>query len=148
MTDGVSWVPHHVSRPRTRCGTIVYGCRYCTRHHLHVTHAGLGPKLELTHNEAWGEHCRAQAIAHAGLVNQHLSDGRHWLLGGDAPTFCDMTLCVAIAFGKFGPNQTPLDERFEFIDAYWQRWKARPSFQLAYRDGAGLAELAELSKQK
>ena len=107
---------------------------------FHVTHSGLGPKLELTHNAEWGEHCRKEAISHTALVNRHLSDGRQWLLGGDAPTFSDITLCVAIAFSKFGPMQTPLDERFEHIDSYWQRWKARPSFRSAYRDGAGLAE--------
>ena len=115
---------------------------------FHVQHAGLGPKLELTHNPQWGEHCRKEALAHAALVNRHLSDGRQWLLGGTEPTFSDMTLCVAVAFGKFGPNQTMLDERFEHIDAYWQRWKARPSFQAAYRDGAGLEELAHLSGKK
>ena len=114
---------------------------------FHVTHAGLGYKLELTHNAEWGEYCRKDAIANTALVNRHLSDGRQWLLGGDAPTFSDMTMCVAIAFGKFGPNDTPLDERFEHIDAYWQRWKARPSFRTAYRDGAGLAELAGLAKK-
>ena len=115
---------------------------------FHVQHQGLGPKLELTHNPQWGEHCRKEALAHAALVNRHLSDGRQWLLGGAEPTFSDMTLCVAVAFGKFGPNQTMLDERFEHIDAYWQRWKARPSFQAAYRDGAGLEELAHLSGNK
>ena len=115
---------------------------------FHVKHTGLGPKLELTHNAEWGEYCRKEAISSAGLVNRHLSDGRDWLLGGTEPTFSDITLCTAIAFGKFGPNETPLDERFEFIDRYWQRWKGRPSFQRAYRDGAGLAELAELTKQK
>ena len=111
---------------------------------FHVLHSGLGPKLELTHNPQWGEHCRKEAIAHAALVDRHLSDGRQWLLGGDAPTFSDCTLCTAIAFSKFGPNHTPLDERFEHIDRYWQRWRGRPAFRMAYRDGAGLAELAEL----
>ena len=115
---------------------------------FHVTHAALGPKLELTHNAEWGEHSRKVALSHTALVNHHLSDGRQWLLGGDAPTFSDVTLCIAIAFSKFGPMETPLDERFEHIDAYWKRWKARPSFRAAYRDGAGLAELAELSTQK
>jgi glutathione S-transferase len=52
---------------------------------FHVLHQGLGPKLELTTNHAWGEHCRKEALAHAALVNQHLSDGRDWILGGDAP---------------------------------------------------------------
>jgi len=111
---------------------------------FHVTHQGLGPKLELTHNPQWGEHCRKTALAHAALVNRHLSDGREWLLGGKEPTFSDITMCVAIAFGKFGPNETPLDERFEYIDAYWQRWKARPAFKAAYAGGAGLEELAHL----
>lgn len=115
---------------------------------FHVMHAGLGHKLELTHNPQWGVHCRKEAIAHTALVNRHLADGRQWLLGGSEPTFADITLCVAIAFSKFGPIETPLDERFEHIDAYWQRWKARPSFQQAYRDGAGLAELAGLAGQK
>lgn len=102
---------------------------------FHVLHTGLGFKLELTKNEAWGEHCRKEALAHAALVDRHLSDGRRWLLGAEEPTFADMTLCTAIAFSKFPVNATPLDERFEFIDAYWKRWQARPSFQTAYADG-------------
>ena len=109
---------------------------------FHVLHTGLGFKLELTKNEAWGEHCRKEALAHAALVNQHLSDGRQWLLGGDEPTFADMTLCTAIAFSKFPVNATPLDERFEFLDAFWKRWQGRPSFQAAYADGqSGVPEL-------
>ncbi|HEX8404490.1 MAG TPA: glutathione S-transferase C-terminal domain-containing protein [Duganella sp.] len=48
-----------------------------------------------------GEHCRKEAVAHAALVNKHLSDGRKWLLGGDEPTFADITLAKAIAFSKF-----------------------------------------------
>ena len=121
---------------------ILYNLVTC----FHVKHSGLGFKLELTHNPQWGEHCRKQALAHAALVDRHLADGREWLLGGKEPTFSDMTLCVAIAFGKFGPNETPLDERFEHLDKYWQRWQKRPSFQVAYRDGAGLAELAHLAR--
>lgn len=113
---------------------------------FHVLHTGLGFKLELTKNEAWGEHCRKEALAHAALVNKHLSDGREWLLGGDEPTFADMTLCTAIAFSKFPVNATPLDERFEFLDAYWKRWQQRPSFKAAYADGqSGLAELDYLA---
>jgi glutathione S-transferase len=81
-------------------------------------------------------------LAHAALVNRHLSDGREWLLGGDAPTFSDITLATAIAFSKFPVNATPLDERFEFLDAYWQRWTKRPSFQAAYADhNSGIPEL-------
>ncbi len=108
---------------------------------FHVLHQGLGPKLELTSNPAWGEHCRKEALAHAALVDRHLADGREWLLGGEHPTFSDITLCTAVAFSKFGPMKTPLDERFEQIDRFWQRWKSRESFGLAYADGAGLAEL-------
>ena len=109
---------------------------------FHVMHQGLGPKLELTTNHAWGEHCRKQALVHAGLVNQHLADGRQWLLGGDAPTFADITLATAIAFSKFPVNATPLDERFEHVDAYWQRWQGRAAFQAAYSDGSsGVPEL-------
>jgi len=109
---------------------------------FHVLHQGLGPKLELTTNHAWGEHCRKEALAHAGLVNQHLSDGREWLLGGDAPTFSDITLATAIAFSKFPVNATPLDERFEHLDAFWKRWQRRPSFQAAYADrSSGVPEL-------
>ena len=111
---------------------------------FHVMHQGLGPKLELTNNPAWGEHCRKEAIAHAALVDRHLSDGRDWLLGGDAPTFSDMTLCTAIAFSKFGPNATPLNERYEHLDRFWRTWKSRDSFKTAYADGAGLDELAHL----
>ncbi|GJD52029.1 hypothetical protein OPKNFCMD_4791 [Methylobacterium crusticola] len=111
---------------------------------FHVLHQGLGPKLELTSNPAWGEHCRKEALAHASLVNQHLSDGRDWLLGGDAPTFSDITMATAIAFSKFPVNATPLDERFEHIDAFWQRWQARPTFQAAYTDRqSGVPEIDE-----
>jgi glutathione S-transferase len=107
-----------------------------------VLHTGLGFKLELTKNEAWGEHSRKEALAHAALVNQHLSDGRAWLLGGDEPTFADITLATAIAFSKFPVNATPLDERFEFLDAYWKRWQQRPSFKAAYADRqSGIPEL-------
>ena len=112
---------------------------------FHVLHRGLGPKLELTSNPQWGEHCRKEAIAHAGLVDRHLSDGRDWLLGGDAPTFADITLCTAIAFSKFETVATPLDERFEQLDRYWQRWKGRDSFRQGYRDGGGLPELSGLA---
>jgi glutathione S-transferase len=107
-----------------------------------INHGCISFKLELTKNEAWGEHCRKEALSHAALVNQHLSDGRKWLLGGDEPTFADITLATAIAFSKFPVNATPLDERFEFLDAYWQRWQQRPSFQAAYADRrSGIPEL-------
>jgi len=109
---------------------------------FHVLHQGLGPKLELTHNPAWGEHSRKVALAHAALVDRHLSDGRPWLLSGDEPTFSDITLATAIAFSKFPVNATPLDERFEFIDAFWRRWQTRPTFLAAYADGkSGVPEL-------
>jgi len=112
---------------------------------FHVLHHGLGPKLELTTNHAWGEHCRKEALAHAALVNQHLSDGRSWMLGGTAPTFSDMTMAVAIALSKLPLMATPLDERFEHIEAYWERWKQRDSFRAAYADGcSGLIELDPL----
>ena len=101
---------------------------------FHVLHQGLGPKLELTENRAWGEHCRKEAIAHAGLVDRHLADGRDWLLGGPEPTFADITLVTAIAFSKFPVVATPLDERFERLDAFWRRYKARPAFRAAYAD--------------
>jgi glutathione S-transferase len=115
---------------------------------FHVLNQGLGPKLELTHNPQWGEHCRKEALAHAGLVDRHLADGREWLLGGDAPTFADITLCTAIAFSKFPVCATPLDERFEQLDRFWQRWKARESFKAAYADGGGLDELDGLKAER
>ena len=114
---------------------------------FHVRLQGLGPKIELTYNPQWGEHCRKEALSHASLVNQHLSDGREWLIGSDMPTFADITLGTAIAFSKFGPVQTPLDERFEHLHYFWQRWMTRDSFKQAYADGAGLAELAHLIKK-
>jgi len=114
---------------------------------FHVLHTGLGFKLELTKNEAWGEHCRKEALTHAGLVNQHLSDGRKWILGGEAPTFSDITMATAIAFSKFPVNATPLDERFEHVDAFWKRWQIRPTFQAAYADrNSGVPELDGLEK--
>ncbi len=113
---------------------------------FHVLHQGLGPKLELTNNPQWGEHCRKEALSHAALVDRHLADGRDWLLGGENPTFADITLCTAIAFSKFGPVATPLDERFEQLARFWQRWTGRISFQKAYADGGGLEELAHLRR--
>lgn len=114
---------------------------------FHVMHQGLGLKLELTSNPQWGEHCRKEALAHAGLVNQHLSDGREWILGGTAPTFADITLCTAIAFSGFPTNQTPLNERFEHIHYFWERWQQRDSFKSAYADGnSGLPELDHLQQ--
>ena len=104
-----------------------------------MLHRGLGPKLELTHNPAWGEHCRKEAIAHAALVDRHLADGRDWLLGGPEPTFSDITLCTTIAFSKFKVIATPLDERFEQLDRYLQRWRGRDSFRDAYRDASANA---------
>ncbi len=115
--------------------------------YFHVQLQGLGPKIELTNNPQWGEHCRKEALSHAGMVNQHLSDGREWLIGGKEPTFADITLCTAIAFSKFGPVQMPLDERFEHLHHFWQRWQTRDSFKQAYADGAGLPELAHLIKK-
>lgn len=112
---------------------------------FHVMHQGLGPKLEMTHNPQWGEHCRKEALTHAALVDRHLSDGRDWMLGGTEPTFADITLCVAIAFSKFPVNNTPLDERFEHLERMWKRWQERPSFKTGYSDGgSGLDELAHL----
>lgn len=113
---------------------------------FHVMHQGLGPKLELTSNPAWGEHCRKEALAHAGLVDRQLSDGREWLLGGAEPTFSDITLCTAIAFSKFPVNATPLDERFEQLDRFWRRWQERESFRRAYADG--MSGIAELDRQR
>ena len=80
-------------------------------------------------------------MAHAALVDRHLSDGRDWLLGGAAPTFADITLCTAIAFSRFKTMQTPLDERFEHLERFWLAWRARPSFHSAYADGGMLPEL-------
>lgn len=109
---------------------------------FHVLHQGLGPKLELTSNPAWGEHSRKVALMHAGLVDRHLADGREWLLGGDQPTFSDITLATAIAFSKYPVNATPLDERFEHLDAFWRRWQTRPAFLAAYADkSSGVAEI-------
>jgi glutathione S-transferase len=94
-------------------------------------HQGLGPKLELTSNPQWGEHCRKQALATAAMLDKHLSDGRSWILGGPEPTFSDTTLCVAIALGKLNIMHTDLTHRFEFIDKYWQRWQERESFKVS-----------------
>ena len=51
-------------------------------------------------------------------------------------------MATAIAFSKFPVNATPLDERFEHLDAFWQRWQRRPAFQAAYTDrNSGVPEL-------
>ena len=52
-----------------------------------------------------------EALSHAALVDRHLADGRPWMLGGEAPTFADITLCTAIAFSRFPVNATPLCDR-------------------------------------
>lgn len=64
------------------------------------------------------------------MLDKHLSDGRKWVLGGDEPTFCDTTLCAAIAFGKWGPMHTDLTHRFEYLEYYWKRWQERDSFKV------------------
>ncbi len=56
------------------------------------------------------------------------------------------TLAVSIAFSKF-PVNTPLEERFEYLDYYWNRWKERDSFKRGYADGgSGLEELEYLER--
>lgn len=92
----------------------------------------LGGALELTSNPQWGEHCRKEALAMAAQLDSYLSDGKSWLLGGNEPTFSDITLVTAIAFGKFGPMETDLTHRFEFLDKYWQRWQQRESFKVGH----------------
>ncbi|GAA5929438.1 glutathione S-transferase family protein [Sporobolomyces koalae] len=114
---------------------------------FHVLHQGLGHKLELVKNEEWGRHCRREAIATAAMLDKHLSDGRKWILGGDEPTFADITLCVSIAFSKFEVIDTDLTERFEYLEYFWKRWQERDSFKKAYADGAQLEELKYLSEQ-
>ena len=67
-------------------------------------------------------------------MDRHLSDGREWLIGGAAPKFADVTLCVAIAFSKYPTNNTPLDERFEFIDKIWRRWVSVYRYRLEFSE--------------
>ena len=113
----------------------------------HVSHTLLGPKVELTHNEQWGEHSRKEALACAAEVDRLLNDGRQWLLNGPEPTFADITLCCTIAAGNYPVMATSFNERFEFIDRYWQRWQERPSFSAAYGDGySGVKEIDESVK--
>ena len=110
----------------------------------HVLHQALDPKLKLTENRAWGEHCRKEALAHAALVDRYLSDGRDWLLGGEEPTFSDMMLCTAIAFSKYPIDQTPLHERFEQLGRSWRRCLAHPPFRTAYADRSSAKKLDEV----
>jgi glutathione S-transferase len=67
---------------------------------FHVSQGGLGPAVDLTVNDAWGEHSRKQALVTAGIIDKHLSDGREWIVGGKEPTAADITLCTAMASGK------------------------------------------------
>lgn len=94
----------------------------------------LGGALELTSNPQWGEHCRKEALAMAAQLDNYLSDGKNWLLGGNEPSFSDITLVTAIAFGKFGPMETDLTHRFEHLNKYWQRWQQRESFKVSQAD--------------
>jgi glutathione S-transferase len=49
---------------------------------------------------------------------------------------------IADRFVEHIYDMTPLDERFEHLDAYWQRWQGRAAFQAAYSDGSsGVPEL-------
>jgi len=80
-------------------------------------------------------------------LDKHLSDGRKWILGGNEPTFADITLCVAIAFSKYSVIDTDLTERFEYIEYFWKRWQERDSFKQAYADGGMLEELEHLKKK-
>ena len=48
-------------------------------------------------------------------------------------------------FSKFPVNATPLDERFEHLDTFWQRWQTRPAFLAAYADG--LSGVSQLDKR-
>ncbi|GAA5964459.1 hypothetical protein JCM3765_006288 [Sporobolomyces pararoseus] len=122
-------------------------CTYRLTVAFHVLHQGLGHKLELAKNEEWGRHCRREAIATAAMLDKHLSDGRKWILGGEEPTFADITLCVAIAFSKYHIMDTDLTERFEYIEYFWKRWQERESFKKAYADGGSIDELKYLVKQ-
>ena len=80
-------------------------------------------------------------------LDKHLSDGRQWILGGNEPTFADITLCTALAFSKFPTMNTDLTERYEYLDNFWKRWQERDSFKQAYADGGMLDELEHLKKQ-
>ncbi|GAA5989249.1 hypothetical protein JCM5350_005047 [Sporobolomyces pararoseus] len=119
-------------------------CTYRLTVAFHVLHQGLGHKLELVKNEEWGP-----TLSSRGNRNccDHLSDGRKWILGGEEPTFADITLCVAIAFSKYHIVDTDLTERFEYIEYFWKRWQERDSFKKAYADGGSIDELKYLIKQ-
>ena len=110
----------------------------------HVQLGMLGHKLELTHNAAWGEHSRKEAIASAAVIDALLSDGREWLLGGPEPTFADITLGTTITVGNYPVIGVALNERYEHIDTYWRRWMQRPSFQQTYKDGThGVPQISQ-----
>lgn len=128
MWDNRAWVWFHILYPIVTAFLVL--------------HEGLGPKLELTYNPAWGEHSQKVALAHAALVDRHLSDARQSLLSGDRPIFSDITLATAIALSKYPVNATPLDERLEHLDALWRRWQTRSTFLAAYADRlSGVPEL-------
>jgi len=109
--------------------------------YLHVGKTALGD-WEVTKNEQWAEHCRKTALASAAHINSLFSDGRQWILGGNQPTFADITLCSAISLANLPSTGTSLTHRNEHLDAYYQRWMKRDSFKKAYGDGkSGIAEL-------
>lgn len=60
-----------------------------------------------------------------------------WILSVGNPTFADIALATTIAFSKLLANNKPLDERFEYLDYYWNRWKERDSFKRGCAYGAG-----------
>ncbi|KIJ28779.1 hypothetical protein M422DRAFT_37207 [Sphaerobolus stellatus SS14] len=95
----------------------------------------------------WTFRGRKEGLQTAAMLDKHLSNSRKWVLGGEEPTFCDTTLCTAIMLGKIPPMHTDLTHHFEFLVAYWSRWKERDSFKRAYNSGDSIEELAYLKTE-
>lgn len=43
-------------------------------------------------------------LSSSNRLDRHLSDGRQWVLGGNEPTFADITLCTAIVSSCLFPR--------------------------------------------
>jgi glutathione S-transferase len=87
-----------------------------------------------------GEYRHEQVPAAEGFVARHRSDGCDRRLGSDAPIFADITR--ATAFSSCTVNATPLDERFECLDAIWRRWREGPACRAVHADRqSGIPEL-------
>ncbi len=140
-----SWARRLMSAASTRCGTTGCGCTSCLSHRHGLPCAAPRPRAEAGTDQQSGVG-RAFPQGGAGSRRACRSPSGRWprvvagrgttnLLGyhdGDRDRLLEIS----------GERHPRLDERFEHIDAFWQRWQRRPAFLAAYADrNSGVPEL-------